>query len=329
MGLRTTLEPTWRDWVLLNLGRGCAHGSLIADMIREGHDPEFARMVVEQLARDPSAMPVYGGPPQLAASAADGSANRFSFVTTTAETIAGANSAVAESPLPPMPAATVPAGYVLEPSRVCAGNVIHTSDREIHVVMRLTKPEVIVLADLLTAEECDELVRLSAPKIQRSTAIDADTGQPTIIANRTSHGTFFHLNETDFIARLDRRIAEVMNWPLENGEGIQILNYGIGGEYRPHFDYFPPQQAGSTKPLREGGQRTATLIMYLNDVEEGGATIFPEIGLSVLPRKGQAVYFSYFNSLGQVDPLTLHGGAPVSKGEKWIATKWMRQWRRG
>lgn len=120
-----------------------------------------------------------------------------------------------------------------------------------------------------------------------------------------------------------------MNWPLENGEGIQILNYGTSGEYRPHFDYFPPQRAGSARPLTEGGQRVATLIMYLNDVEEGGQTIFPDIGLAVSPCKGNAVYFSYFNSLGQIDPLTLHGGAPVIQGEKWIATKWMRQSRRG
>ena len=150
-----------------------------------------------------------------------------------------------------------------------------------------------------------------------------------IIPNRTSHGTFFHLNETEFIARLDRRIAEVMNWPLENGEGIQILRCGIGGEYRPHFDYFTPVLPNRLTALTEGGQRVATLIMYLNEPEEGGATVFPEIHLDVSPKKGGAVYFSYCNSLGQVDPLTLHGGAPVKQGEKWIATKWMRQHRRG
>lgn len=328
MGLKTTLEPTWREWVLLNLGRGCAHRSLIADMVREGHEPEFARMVVEQLARDPSATPTYGGPPQMLATVAGNAVG--SFVANTSEIGGTTSSSVAcdslriEAP----PAAVVPLGFVSEPSRVVSGNVIRTSDRDVFVVMRITKPDVIVLADLLSAEECDELIRLAAPKIERSTTVDPVTGKAIVIDNRTSHGTFFHLNETDFIARLDRRIAEVMNWPLQNGEGIQILKYGTGGEYRPHFDYFPPQNPGSSRPLTEGGQRVATLVMYLNDVEEGGATIFPEVGLSVSPRKGHAVYFSYFNSLGRVDPLTLHGGAPVLKGEKWIATKWMRQFKR-
>ena len=71
-----------------------------------------------------------------------------------------------------------------------------------------------------------------------------------------------------------------------------------------------------------------SLVMYLNDVEDGGETIFPEIGFSVIPRRGHAVYFAYCNSRNQGDPLTLHGGAPVRRGEKWIATKWLRQHRR-
>ena len=65
--------------------------------------------------------------------------------------------------------------------------------------------------------------------------------------------------------------------------------------------------------------------MYLNAVEQGGATIFPELGMEVLPQKGSALYFEYTNSRSAVDPRTLHGGAPVTGGEKWIVTKWMRE----
>jgi prolyl 4-hydroxylase len=78
-----------------------------------------------------------------------------------------------------------------------------------------------------------------------------------------------------------------------------------------------------------GGQRVSTMVMYLNEVEEGGTTIFPEIGLEVVPKKGSAVYFEYTNSQNQLDRLTLHGGSPVTRGEKWIVTKWMRQRRYG
>ena len=157
--------------------------------------------------------------------------------------------------------------------------------------------------------------------------MDPLTGQTQVIIARSSSGTFFRLNEDPFIARLDRRIAEVMNWPVENGEGLQILNYQIGGEYKAHFDYFAPADPGSQVHLAHGGQRVSTLVMYLNDAEAGGETVFPDVGLSVVPKKGSAVYFEYCNSLGQVDPLSLHAGMPVVRGEKWIATKWMRQQR--
>lgn len=69
------------------------------------------------------------------------------------------------------------------------------------------------------------------------------------------------------------------------------------------------------------------LVIYLNDVKDGGETIFPEIGLSIVPRAGHAVYFSYCNADNQLDSRSLHGGAPVRIGEKWIATKWLRQRR--
>jgi len=205
------------------------------------------------------------------------------------------------------------------------GNFIQTADRTVRVSARLAKPVVAVLDDLLSLDECDELIRLSSIKLRRSTIVDPATGQEAVIEERTSYGTYFLSNETDFIGTLERRIAAVMHWPAENGEGLQILNYKVGAEYKPHFDYFPPEDPGSAIHLAKGGQRVSTLVIYLNDVSGGGETMFPEVGLSVTPKKGSAVYFEYCNSMGQIDPLSLHCGVPVSAGEKWIATKWMRQ----
>ena len=191
--------------------------------------------------------------------------------------------------------------------------------------LTLERPDLIVFGNVLSRDECDQLIALSQSKLARSTTVDEATGRAEVHAHRTSSGTFFALNETPFIARLDARIAALMQQPVENGEGLQILNYQIGGEYKPHYDYFPPEQPGSAAHIANGGQRVATLVIYLNQVEEGGGTVFPELGLTVAPLQGSAVYFSYFNSKNQVDPLTYHGGNPVLKGEKWIATKWVRQ----
>lgn len=217
------------------------------------------------------------------------------------------------------------AGYTRETSRLPLGNVLPTSDWPVKVSLRLGQPCVAVLDNILSHAECDEIVRRSLDKMQRSGTVDPLTGENKIVDERTSEGTFFALQADEFIGRIDRRISEALHWPVTHGEGLQVLHYRVGGEYKPHFDYFSFEEAGSHRHLLLGGQRVSTLVMYLNEVEEGGATIFPEAGLEVVPKKGSAVYFEYTNSLGQSDPMSLHGGAPVLKGEKWIVTKWMHQ----
>lgn len=205
------------------------------------------------------------------------------------------------------------------------GHVIKTHDREINVLLTMDKPRVILFGNVLSKEECEQLITLSAPKLDKSRTVDDASGKAELHKDRTSSGTFFKINETPFIASIDRRVSELMQIPVINGEGLQILHYSKGGEYKPHYDYFPPEKPGSKIHIARGGQRVATMVLYLNNVEEGGETIFPEINLKVSPLQGSALYFAYNNSKNQVDPLTLHGGCPVLRGEKWIATKWMRQ----
>jgi prolyl 4-hydroxylase len=215
--------------------------------------------------------------------------------------------------------------YAHETSRLPQGNVLPTADWPVKVSLRLGQPCVAVLDNILSHEECDEIIRRSMDKMQRSGTVNPKTGESMIVDERTSEGTFFDLHADAFISRIERRISQALAWPESHGEGLQVLHYLVGGEYKPHFDYFAFQEAGSYRHLMFGGQRVSTLVMYLNEVEAGGATIFPEVGLEVVPKKGSAVYFEYTNSLGQCDPMSLHGGAPVIQGEKWIMTKWMHQ----
>ena len=204
-------------------------------------------------------------------------------------------------------------------------NTIVTQDgQQIQVAMRVTAPDVVLLDNFMTHDECDAFCELSKSTLTKSTVVDDATGAHVGHEHRTSMGTYFSLGQNDLVKRIEARIAEITGTPVPNGEGIQILNYASGGEYRPHFDYFPDNTGGRIHTAKSG-QRTITVIMYLNDVKAGGATVLPDINLSVYPKKGSALYFSYFNSKGQVDPSTLHGGAPVVDGEKWIATKWIRE----
>jgi prolyl 4-hydroxylase len=105
---------------------------------------------------------------------------------------------------------------------------------------------------------------------------------------------------------------------------MQILRYEVGGEYRPHFDFFDPGTAGGRHLLSQGSQRLVSVIMYLCDVEAGGTTQFPELSLAFTPLRGAALLFPSIGRDGALLQDSLHAGGPVTSGEKWIATKWIR-----
>jgi prolyl 4-hydroxylase len=216
-----------------------------------------------------------------------------------------------------------PPAIVPEPDLRLSPATVWAGDREVQIVAAMRNPRVVVFGGLLSQEECDELVALSRARLARSETVDNSTGGSEVNAARTSEGMFFQRGENPLCARIEQRIAALVNWPIENGEGIQILRYGPGAEYRPHHDYFDPAQAGTPSILKRGGQRVGTVVMYLNTPAKGGGTVFPDVQLEVAPIKGNAVFFSY----DRPHPMTrtLHGGSPVVEGEKWVATKWMRE----
>jgi prolyl 4-hydroxylase len=236
--------------------------------------------------------------------------------TTMREHLAGAAGAsVAVEPVRPVPGGHIAAGTPF----------VRAADREVKVVMALTLPRVVVFADLIGEDECAELIALARTRLARSETVETATGTNAVNPARTSDGMFFQPAEFPVCARLEQRIAALLDWPLENGEGLQILRYGPGTQYQPHYDYFDPTEAGTPSILKRGGQRVASIVCYLNTPEAGGATVFPDAGLEVAPVRGNAVFFSYDRP--HPATRTLHGGAEVSAGEKWVATKWMREGR--
>ena len=218
------------------------------------------------------------------------------------------------------PARPLPGRHIsVERPRVPAG------DREVEVLMAMSHPRVVVFGDLLSSEECTELIELASRRLSRSETVATRTGDSEVNEARTSDGMFFLPAEFPVCARLEGRLARLLDWPLENGEGLQILRYRPGAEYKPHYDYFDPAEPGTPAILKRGGQRLASIVCYLNTPEAGGATVFPEAGIEVAPVRGNAVFFSYEQP--HPSTRTLHGGAPVLAGEKWVATKWMREGR--
>lgn len=194
-----------------------------------------------------------------------------------------------------------------------AGNTITTEDREIRILAKYEAPLIVVLGNVLSDEECDELIRHFRQQLQRS-KIGEDHAVHQI---RTSSGVYCEENET--ITRIEKRLSQIMNIPVEHSDGLQVLLYTPGQEYRPHYDFFTETSRASAN------NRISTLVMYLNDVEEGGETAFPMLNFSIVPNKGMAVYFEYFYNSHELNDFTLHAGTPVIKGEKWVATMWMRR----
>lgn len=303
-----SLAADLRHWLKENIERGFDRDTLVQTLRAAGHSPKAARQAVDlamerhrpaqgdvAVLERPPAEPAVQAQPAVVATQPEAAAGGD-------ERMPSASEIIAES-----------------------GNAIETSDRRINILFALNAPRIVLFDGLLSAEECDEMVRLSKAKLQRSTVVNAETGEYDVHPDRTSSGTHFQRGENALIRRLEQRIGELVGSPVEHGEPIQILHYTPGAEYKPHFDYFDPALPGNDKVLAMGGQRVATLVMYLNDVEAGGSTVFPDIGVDVLPRKGNAVFFAYATADGQLDRRTLHGGSPVVRGEKWIATKWLRE----
>lgn len=200
---------------------------------------------------------------------------------------------------------------------------LQAGDRRVHTVLTLASPPLAVFAEVMSAQECEALIALARPRLERSLTVVTRTGGQEVNDVRTSQGMFFQRGEHPLVARLEARLAQLVNWPVDHGEGLQILRYPVGAEYRPHYDYFNPQEPGTPALVARGGQRVGTIVLYLSEPERGGATVFPELGLEVAPRQGHAVFFSY--DTPHPSSRTLHGGAPVLAGEKWIATKWLRE----
>lgn len=195
----------------------------------------------------------------------------------------------------------------------------------VRLLMQAVRPRMAVFQGILSDLECDQLIALAKPRLDSSRTVDRLSGDSVLHAARVSSGMFFARQENPLVAALEARLSALLGFPEDHGEGLQILHYLPGGKYDPHQDYFDSAEAGSQTHLARGGQRVATVIVYLNTPKSGGGTAFPDVGITVSAVKGNALFFAYPNA--RPSDACLHGGNPVIEGEKWIATKWVRQGR--
>jgi prolyl 4-hydroxylase len=176
-------------------------------------------------------------------------------------------------------------------------------------------PRIGTIRALFTPEECAHVVALSRPAMQPSVVVDSRTGRQMPHPIRTSDGTVLGPIQLDLVTHaLNLRIAAATGTQVRRGEPLSILRYTPGQQYRLHHDCLPG----------EANQRVLTLIAYLNGDYAGGATQFPVPGIDYRGEVGDAILFANTRSDGSVDERSRHAGLPVMRGEKWIATRWIR-----
>ena len=176
-------------------------------------------------------------------------------------------------------------------------------------------PDVIRLPRLFTSQECFATATAAADLLAPATIVDPVTGATKQDPIRTSDGASIDPTRENLVIRaLNARIAAASGTTIEQGEPLSVLRYGPGQQYREHLDTI----------TGAANQRVVTVLVYLNDGFVGGETIFPHVGLRIAPRAGDAIVFRNTRADGRPDPAARHAGVPVTRGTKWLATRWIR-----
>lgn len=182
------------------------------------------------------------------------------------------------------------------------------------------EPLIMVYHHVLNQKEVDKMKQLATPMLARSGVFKINADADTFPEYRTSKTAWLSDPMDPIIGKLSDRTSALTNLTIDTVEFFQVLNYGIAGQYEPHYDFARANELNTFEEWR--GNRLTTVIYYLNDVEAGGATVFNELGIRLLPEKGACVVWYNLLLNGEGDYRTKHAGCPVLSGTKWVSNKW-------
>ena len=184
-------------------------------------------------------------------------------------------------------------------------------------------PVIAYMDNVITSDECKHIIAAARNSISRARV--AGERESIESPGRTGSNTGLELDTDQTILSIAERISELVGIPLEHAENIQVVHYGKGQEYGAHFDAHNLETVLGQNCCRNGGQRVATALVYLNDVSEGGATHFPNKDISISAREGRmAIFHNTLPGTADPHPDSTHAGMPVVEGEKWAFNIWFR-----
>jgi prolyl 4-hydroxylase len=188
-----------------------------------------------------------------------------------------------------------------------------------------TSPRIVSFDRLVPAAVCESLIATNRDRLVRAKVFDPISGASIVEKTRTNRVAAISLFETDLLhLAVQSRLAAAAGAPLQTLEASSVLNYRLGEEALPHFDFIDPAAPSYAAEVRQLGQRIATVLLYLNDDYEGGGTVFPELGIDHRGKQGDALLFFSLDEQGNPDRRTVHAGQPPLTGEKWVLSQFIR-----
>lgn len=180
------------------------------------------------------------------------------------------------------------------------------------------------IPNFLSQEECNRIIELSINNLSQSKLFKEGDSEDLNV--RRSKQAWLTGKEDPMLVTISERIAQRTNTNITDQESYQVVKYDKDGFYNPHFDACNLKVTEDCERMNRGrGPRYLTFLIYLNDDYEGGGTFFPELNQIVKPETGKAVIFYNVDDVGNVLPKSRHGGMEVTRGEKWIANKWIHR----
>ncbi|CAL8369133.1 unnamed protein product [Gadus morhua 'NCC'] len=193
------------------------------------------------------------------------------------------------------------------------------------------RPYIVRYHDIISHSEIEKVKSLAKPRLRRATISNPITGILETAPYRISKSAWLTGYDDPLIDKINQRIEDLTGLEMDTAEEMQVANYGVGGQYEPHFDFGRKDEPDAFKELGTGN-RVATWLFYMTDVAAGGATVFPDVGAAVWPKKGTAVFWYNLFASGEGDYSTRHAACPVLVGNKWVSNKWIhergQEWRR-
>lgn len=185
--------------------------------------------------------------------------------------------------------------------------------------------QMLVVENFLSKAECDEIIALAKTKL-RPSEISAQSGYEGFRTSTTCDLPYLNHPAADAV---DKKIIDCLGVGVGENEVIQAQHYDVGQEFKAHTDYFEPGSDEYKRFCKDGGQRTWTFMVYLNDACEGGQTEFPLLKRAFVPKTGMALVWNNLHENGTPNDFTLHHAYPITAGEKVVITKWFREEKRG